>query len=125
MTAKDLIRFTGVAPRTLDFWVRSKLLEPSVTAANGSGSKREYSTADVVQCRVAVLLRDIGLETARIAPILKRVRRGAAFLIVEPSGDLTSIPKTANFSTFQPNTTAMLLINVAAIRASYTLESEV
>ncbi len=121
MRSKDLTKLTGVASRTLDFWVRSKLLEPSVTPANGTGSKREYSIADVVQCRVAVLLRSMGIETSRIAPILKRVRRGAAFLIVDPSGDITSIPNTANLSTFQPNTTVMLFINVAAIRASYVL----
>lgn len=113
---------TGVAPRTLDFWVRNKLISPSVSPAKGSGSNREYSIADIVQCRVAVLLRAMGIQTSRIAPVLRYVaNKGTAFVILSANGDITTIPRTSAVSTFQPNRTAMLVINLDAIRSEFGL----
>lgn len=40
------------------------------------------------------------------------------------NGQVTAIPKTTGLSTFQANRTAMLLVNIAAIKAELTLESE-
>lgn len=130
MTAKDLVNFTGANPRTLDFWVRSKVLEPSIAGANGPGSKREYSMEDVIRCRVAVLLRDMGIETSRIVPILYHVnKKGVDFILVHPNrnavADIVLLPSLHHLTRFQPNRTAMLIINVEAIRSEYsTLKSE-
>jgi DNA-binding transcriptional MerR regulator len=123
MTAKDMTKLTGVASRTLDFWVRSKVLSPSVSKGIGSGSKRQYSLADVVQCKMAVMLRSMGIETSRIVPLLRRTRnKQVAFVIIDADGGVVTIPVTQGLSTFQfePNRTAMLLINVTAIKASIT-----
>ena len=123
--AQHVCRLAGVAPRTLDFWVRSNVLSPSICKAVGTGSKREYSNADVVQCKLAVMLRAMGMATSRFAPILRLTRnKRIAFIIIEANGDVTPIPKATGLSTFQANRTAMLLVNVAAIKAELTLESE-
>jgi DNA-binding transcriptional MerR regulator len=42
-------RLTGVTYRQLDYWARTELVTPSITAARGSGSKREYSYSDVLE----------------------------------------------------------------------------
>jgi len=44
-------RLTGVTYRQLDYWARTNLVTPSITAANGSGSKRAYSYADVLEVK--------------------------------------------------------------------------
>ena len=123
MTAQDMCKLAGVSPRTLDFWVRSGVLSASVSKATGTGSKRRYSGADLVRCKLAVMLRSMGMETSRIAPILRRTRnRQTGFIIIEANGEITSIPKTRGLAKFQPNRTAMLLINVTAIRAGLDLD---
>ena len=125
MTAQHVCRLAGVAPRTLDFWVRSRVISPSICKAAGTGSKRHYSNADLAQCKLAVILRAMGMETSRFAPILKLARsKQTAFIIIEANGQVTAIPKTTGLSTFQANRTAMLLVNIAAIKAELTLESE-
>ena len=40
-------RLTGVTYRQLDYWARTDLVTPSITAGQGSGSKRTYSYSDV------------------------------------------------------------------------------
>ena len=59
----------GVTYRQLDYWARTELLTPSVTAATGSGSKRRYSYHDVLELKVIKQLLDAGLalQSARRA----------------------------------------------------------
>jgi len=45
-------RLAGVTYRQLDYWARTSLVTPSITAAHGSGSKREYSYSDVLEVKV-------------------------------------------------------------------------
>ena len=42
----------GISYRQLDYWARTGLLQPSVSAAKGSGSRRVYSYADVLELKV-------------------------------------------------------------------------
>jgi len=122
MKAKAMCDLTGVDRRTLDFWVRSKLISASVSPAAGAGSKREYSMADAVECRIAVVLRAMGIETFLIPRILEHARDvRTAFIILDPSGDVISLGQSMGVATFQPHRTAMLIINVAAIRAEFAL----
>ena len=44
-------RLTGVTYRQLDYWARTDLVTPSITAAQGSGSKRTYSYSDVLEVK--------------------------------------------------------------------------
>ena len=58
-------RITGVTYRQLDYWARTALVTPSVTPAQGSGSKRVYSYADVVEVKVIKSLIDAGVSLPR------------------------------------------------------------
>ena len=59
----------GITYRQLDYWARTGLLQPSVDAAKGSGSRRVYSYADVLELKVIKQLLDAGvsLQSARRA----------------------------------------------------------
>jgi len=52
----------GISYRQLDYWARTGLLQPSVAAANGSGSRRVYSYSDVLELKVIKQLLDAGVS---------------------------------------------------------------
>ena len=58
-------RISGVTYRQLDYWARTGLVTPSVTPAQGSGSKRVYSYADLVEVKVIKALIDAGVSLPR------------------------------------------------------------
>ncbi|MBU6233659.1 MAG: MerR family transcriptional regulator [Acidobacteria bacterium] len=58
-------RITGVTYRQLDYWARTGLVTPSVSPAQGSGSKRVYSYSDVVEIKVVKSLLDAGVSLPR------------------------------------------------------------
>ncbi|MHB1487954.1 MAG: MerR family transcriptional regulator [Acidimicrobiales bacterium] len=59
----------GITYRQLDYWARTGLLKPSVSAAQGSGSQRRYSYRDLIELKVIKQLLDAGvsLQSARKA----------------------------------------------------------
>ncbi len=77
-------RIAGVTYRQLDYWARTNLVTPSVTAAQGSGSKRVYSYADLIEVRVIKSLLDAGVS-------LPRARQAVDCLRNQVGGDLKSV----------------------------------
>jgi DNA-binding transcriptional MerR regulator len=61
-------RLTGVTYRQLDYWARTGLVTPSITAAQGSGSKRKYSYSDVLEVKVIKSLLNSGVALAPVRP---------------------------------------------------------
>jgi len=59
----------GITYRQLDYWARTDLIRPSLCDAAGSGSKRRYSYADLLELKVIKSLLDAGvaLQSARKA----------------------------------------------------------
>lgn len=54
----DVCRIADVTYRQLDYWASTSLAEPTIRPANGSGTRRRYSDADLLRvCVVATLLR--------------------------------------------------------------------
>lgn len=72
-TAPEVVRMTGASYRQLDYWDRTGLVEPA-QAAQGSGSQRRYSAADVVRLRVIVLLLGAGLSLQAIREIMAKTQ---------------------------------------------------
>jgi DNA-binding transcriptional MerR regulator len=72
-------RLTGVTYRQLDYWARTDLVTPSITAAQGSGSKRTYSYSDVLEVKVikSLLTSGVALNRARQAVVCLRNSLGA------------------------------------------------
>ena len=72
-------RLTGVTYRQLDYWARTDLVTPSITPAQGSGSKRTYSYSDVLEVKVikSLLNSGVALQRARQAVECLRNSLGA------------------------------------------------
>src|SRR5262245_24267390 len=68
----------GITYRQLDYWDRTDLLKPSLSAAHGSGTQRRYSYRDLVQLKIIKGLLDAGvkLQAARKAVESLRSDRG-------------------------------------------------
>lgn len=63
---KEAHRLTGLTLRRLQYWDETDFIRPSVAARKGRGSPRLYSFRDIVQLRVAALLRDrLSLQALR------------------------------------------------------------
>ena len=73
----------GITYRQLDYWARTGLLQPSVASATGSGSRRVYSYADVLELKVIKQLLDAGVS-------LQSARRAVECLREELGADLAS-----------------------------------
>jgi DNA-binding transcriptional MerR regulator len=73
----------GISYRQLDYWARTGLLQPSVAAAKGSGSRRVYSYSDVLELKVIKQLLDAGVS-------LQSARRAVECLRDDLGADLAS-----------------------------------
>lgn len=65
-TSGDVQRLVGISQRQLTYWDQSALMRPHGRIANGPGSRRLYTTLDVVQLKVIRRLREAGLSLQRI-----------------------------------------------------------
>ena len=74
----------GITYRQLDYWARTGLVEPSVRAAQGSGTQRLYSFRDVLLLKVVKRLLDAGVS-------LQSIRAAVSHLAACEPGDLSGI----------------------------------
>jgi len=83
-------RVTGVTYRQLDYWARTELVTPSLVPATGSGSKRSYSYADLLEVKVIKKLLDSGvsLAKARQAVVCLRTDLGSSNLLIGETGSV-------------------------------------
>jgi DNA-binding transcriptional MerR regulator len=72
---KTAIALTGVTGRQLEHWAVTGIVRPSVKAAAGKGSRREYSFKDLVALKLAKRLRDEGISLQKIRKSLAWLRR--------------------------------------------------
>ncbi|MEU8269073.1 MerR family transcriptional regulator [Sphaerisporangium sp. NPDC049002] len=64
----------GITYRQLDYWARTQLVEPSVRAAQGSGSQRLYSFRDILVLKVVKRLLDTGVSLQQIRTAVQHLR---------------------------------------------------
>lgn len=64
----------GITYRTLDYWARTGLVEPSVRAGHGSGSQRLYSFRDILVLKAAKRLLDTGISLQQIRAAIDHLR---------------------------------------------------
>ena len=74
----------GITYRQLDYWARTGLVEPSVRAAQGSGSARLYSFRDILVLKVVKRLLDTGIS-------LQQIRTAVAHLHSRGTDDLAKV----------------------------------
>ena len=64
----------GITYRQLDYWARTRLVEPSVRAAAGSGSQRLYGFRDILVLKVVKRLLDTGISLQQIRTAVEHLR---------------------------------------------------
>ena len=74
----------GITYRQLDYWARTKLVEPSVRPASGSGSQRLYGFRDILTLKVVKRLLDTGIS-------LQQIRAAVDYLRDQGRGDITQV----------------------------------
>ncbi|MBB5078422.1 MerR family transcriptional regulator [Nonomuraea endophytica] len=64
----------GITYRQLDYWARTGLVEPTIRAAQGSGSQRLYSFRDILVLKVVKRLLDTGVSLQQIRTAVQHLR---------------------------------------------------
>ena len=64
----------GITYRQLDYWARTKLVEPTVRGATGSGTQRLYSFRDILLLKVIKRLLDAGISLNQIRAAIEHLR---------------------------------------------------
>ena len=59
-------KVAGITYRQLDYWARKQIVEPSIKASHGSGSRRLYSFKDVLILAVSKRLLDAGVNLQNV-----------------------------------------------------------
>jgi DNA-binding transcriptional MerR regulator len=77
----------GITYRQLDYWARTELVEPSIKPAEGSGSQRLYSFADVVHLKIIKKLLDAGVSLQQVRKAIDVLRHD----LNQPLEDVTLV----------------------------------
>jgi DNA-binding transcriptional MerR regulator len=67
-------QIVGISYRQLDYWARTDLVKPSVTAATGSGSRRLYAYSDLLELKVIKNLLDAGIKLESVREVFRYMR---------------------------------------------------
>lgn len=63
----------GISYRQLDYWARTKLVQPSIRSAHGSGSQRLYSFRDILVLKIVKGLLDTGISLQNIRKAVEKL----------------------------------------------------
>ncbi|CAN5746589.1 MerR family transcriptional regulator [soil metagenome] len=64
----------GITYRQLDYWARTKLVEPTVRGATGSGTQRLYSFRDILLLKIIKRLLEAGVSLQQIRTAVEHLR---------------------------------------------------
>ncbi len=64
----------GITYRQLDYWARTRLVEPSIRTARGSGTQRLYSFRDILVLKIVKRLLDTGVSLQNIRTAVEQLR---------------------------------------------------
>ncbi|CAB4954239.1 unannotated protein [freshwater metagenome] len=64
----------GISYRQLDYWDRTRLVQPSVRGAAGSGSQRLYAFRDILVLKLVKRLLDTGVSLQQIRLAVEQLR---------------------------------------------------
>ncbi len=78
VNAKTACRIAGLSYRQLDYWDRTHLIKPSLQEARGTSSARLYAFMDLIQLRVARMLREKGISLQKIRKCLTYLKKHAS-----------------------------------------------
>jgi DNA-binding transcriptional MerR regulator len=73
-SGKRTADIVGITYRQLDYWARTDLVRPSLADAQGSGSRRAYSYADLLELKIIKSLLDAGIKLESIRDAFNYLR---------------------------------------------------
>ena len=73
-SAKLTADVVGITYRQLDYWARTDLVVPSLARATGSGSRRQYNYATLLELKVIKRLLDSGIKLEKVRSIFEYMR---------------------------------------------------
>ena len=82
-------KVVGITYRQLDYWARTDLIRPSLSDANGSGSRRRYSYNDLLELKTIKKLLDAGIKLEQVRKVFDYLRKhvstdiASAHLVIE------------------------------------------
>jgi DNA-binding transcriptional MerR regulator len=65
----------GITYRQLDYWARTDLIRPSLADAAGSGTRRRYSYANLLELKVIKRLLDAGIRLEQVREVFDYLRQ--------------------------------------------------
>ena len=65
----------GITYRQLDYWARTDLIRPGLADANGSGTRRRYSYANLLELKVIKRLLDAGIRLEQVSEVFDYLRQ--------------------------------------------------
>lgn len=97
----------GITYRQLDYWARTDLVRPSVVDAAGSGSRRRYGYADLLELKVVKSLLDAGIKLENVREVFGYLRnhlgadvstanlviQGSDSVVISDDGELIDLVK--------------------------------
>jgi len=73
-TAKQVRALTGIPYQTLNTWVKTGFITPSVSDTSGMGNKRLWSFQDIVAIKMAVMLRQGGVSQQALKKVVSYIQ---------------------------------------------------
>jgi len=73
-SARVAAEVVGITYRQIDYWARTDLVSPSLARASGSGSRRQYSYANLLELKVIKRLLDSGIKLEKVRSIFEYMR---------------------------------------------------
>ncbi|MGA2836879.1 MAG: MerR family transcriptional regulator [Acidimicrobiales bacterium] len=77
-SSPQVCQIADVAPSTLDYWVRTKLVQPSLRKPQGRRWTRYWSVTDLITVRSVKALRDAGCPMQTVRMVKKKVEAWGA-----------------------------------------------
>ena len=107
-SGRTAVEIVGISYRQLDYWARTDLVRPSLSKAQGSGSRRRYGYRDLLELKVVKSLLDAGIRLETVRQIFGYVREhltddiaslnlvinGSDSVVVEDGTDLIDIVRS-------------------------------
>ena len=112
LNGPQVARLVGITYRQLDHWDTTGLVEPSLTKADGQGSRRQYSYADLMDLLVVKTLADFGVGFDLIRRVMKHrgrfVRTDSRWMLVVHEDEVRIVDVTKMKSLTEPKVMVMV-----------------
>ena len=128
-SGKRTAEIVGITYRQLDYWARTDLIRPSLADASGSGSRRQYAYADLLELRIIKQLLDAGIKLETVRQVFTELRRlvgddiASANLVIDGSAVALALDDGQLLDLVKQGQGVLNVMTWASARASSTTAS--